>query len=158
MDIGCWEGKSTIALAHACDPETLLAVDTWEGNRDEHPDHPTVRLARERDVYSQFLVNVRLLTHGNVQPVRSDCHEFLGRWQGPIKFAHIDASHDYRSVRRTIDGVLPWIVAGGVICGDDFETADLSRHDLEGGVERAVRETLPGFQHVHNLWLWHKPL
>jgi len=158
MDIGCWEGKSTIALAHGCDPETLIAVDTWEGNRDEHPDHETVRLARQRDVYGQFAANVRALTNGNVQPMRCDCHDFLQRWRGPIKFAHIDASHDYASVHLAIEALLRWVVPGGLLCGNDFQTASANRADLAGGVERAVREALPGFEQFHNLWLWRRPL
>jgi hypothetical protein len=157
VEIGCWEGKSTIGLANACFPETLLAVDTWAGNADEHPDHPTVQLAKQRDVFAQFLSNVELQTLGNVEPVRRDCHDFLATWTGPIKFVHIDASHDYHSVRRTIEGCLPWLVDGGVLCGDDFLSANATRTDLGGGVERAVRECLPGFQQIQNFWVWQRP-
>jgi beta-1,4-mannosyl-glycoprotein beta-1,4-N-acetylglucosaminyltransferase len=156
IEIGCWEGKSTVALAHACHPEPLIAIDTWEGNRDESPDHGSVHLARQRDIYGQFLVNIQLLTKGNVRPFRADCHEFLNTWRDPIKFAHIDASHDYVSVKRTLKALLPWIVPGGLLCGDDILTASAGRQDLNGGVERAVRETLPGWQQVHNLWMWRK--
>jgi hypothetical protein len=116
----------------------------------------TVHLARQRDIYRQFLINVQLLTKGNVKPVRADCHQFLETWRGPIKFCHIDASHDYRSVRRTLEAVLPSVVAGGVLCGDDILTAPASRQDLDGGVERAVQETLQGWEQVHNLWFWRK--
>jgi beta-1,4-mannosyl-glycoprotein beta-1,4-N-acetylglucosaminyltransferase len=156
MEIGCWEGKSTVALAHACHPEPLIAIDNWEGSRDESPAHGSVHLARQRDIHGQFLVNIHLLTKGNVKPVRADCHEFLRSWHGPIKFAHVDASHDYTSVKRTLEALLPWVVPGGLICGDDILTASISRQDLDGGVERAVRDVLPGWQQVHNLWLWRK--
>jgi predicted O-methyltransferase YrrM len=156
IEIGSWEGKSTVALAHACHPQLLLAIDTWEGSRDEDPEHGSVHLARERDIYGQFLINIQLLTKGNVKPVRADCHEFLKTWRGPIKFAHIDASHDYISVKRTLEAMLPWMVPGGLLCGDDILTASASRQDLDGGVERAVRETLPGWQQFHNLWTWRK--
>jgi beta-1,4-mannosyl-glycoprotein beta-1,4-N-acetylglucosaminyltransferase len=77
IEIGCWEGKCTITLANACPPEPLIAVDTWTGNAAEDPDHITVRLARERDVFAQFQKNVRLLTPGNVVPTRCDAHDFL---------------------------------------------------------------------------------
>lgn len=154
VEIGCWEGKSTIALANAWYPEQVLAVDTWQGSLDESPSHATVVIATQRDVYSQFLANVQLLTKGNVTPVRQDCHAWLEGWGQPLKFVHIDASHDYRSVSRTIAACLPRLVPGGVLCGDDFQSADLTRRDLDGGVERAVRELLPGFEQVHNLWIW----
>jgi beta-1,4-mannosyl-glycoprotein beta-1,4-N-acetylglucosaminyltransferase len=154
IEIGCWEGRSTIALAHTCYPDPLLAIDTWTGSMDESPDHVTVALARERDVWTQFWCNVELLTKGNVNPIKIDCHEFLHSWRGPIKFIHIDASHDFRSVKRTIEAVLPWLVPGGIVCGSDFENASTQRNDLDGGVERAVRELLPGFIQKGNLWYW----
>ena len=156
IEIGSWEGKSTIGLAHAAYPEPLLAVDTWQGSSDENPEHGSVHLARQRDVYGQFLTNIQLLTKGNVKPIRANCHDFLKRWQGPIKFAHIDASHNFRSVKQTLEALLPWMVSGGVLCGDDFLAASASRTDVDGGVERAVREILTGWQSIHNLWLWRK--
>jgi predicted O-methyltransferase YrrM len=154
LEIGSWEGKSTAVLANACYPETLVAVDTWQGNLDEAADHPSVLIARQRDVLGVFLRNMAALTRGNVLALRMDCHEFLTRCVGPVKFCHIDASHDYRSVRRTIEALLPMIVAGAVLCGDDIQTAHAGRTDLQGGVERAVRECLPGFQEVGNFWRW----
>lgn len=157
FDIGCWEGRSTIALAQTCYPAELLALDSWTGYPDESPDHPTVRLTRERDVFSQFLANVHLLAPDNVRVERRNAHDFLRDWHGPIRFAHLDASHTYQAVRQLIETLQPWMVADGVLCGDDFETADQSRQDLQGGVERAVRESLPAFQQIHNLWLWRKP-
>jgi beta-1,4-mannosyl-glycoprotein beta-1,4-N-acetylglucosaminyltransferase len=155
--IGCWEGKLTIALANACHPERLLAVDTWTGNAEEDPNHVTVRLARERDVFGQFEKNVHLLTSGNVVPVRRRPHEFLAEWSGPLKFVHIDSSNDYHSVRRTIESCLRWIVPGGILCGDDFQSAGITRYDLNGGVERAVCELLPDFEQSNNFWLWRRP-
>jgi len=32
IEIGCWEGKSTVALANAVYPQVIDAVDTWQGN------------------------------------------------------------------------------------------------------------------------------
>jgi beta-1,4-mannosyl-glycoprotein beta-1,4-N-acetylglucosaminyltransferase len=157
VEIGCWEGKLTIALANACHPESLIAVDTWAGSFAESPDHITVQLARERDVYAQFEKNVRLLTSGNVVPWRCDVQAFFSEWSAPFKFVHIDASHDYQSVRQTIEASLRWICPGGVLCGDDFESAGMSRIDLDGGVERAVRELLPGFEQMGNFWCWRRP-
>jgi hypothetical protein len=157
VEIGCWEGKSTIAIANACHPEPVIAVDTWAGSLAEGPGHPTVLIARERDVFGQFRSNIEALTRGNVTPVRQECLAWLTAWDQPLKFVHIDASQDYGSVRRTIELCLPHVGPGGVLCGDDFQTADASRTDLDGGVERAVRETLPGFEQQHNFWLWQRP-
>ena len=44
------------------------------------------------------------------------------------------------------------MVKGGIICGDDYQTASIYRHDLHGGVERAVKEALPNHNSIDNLW------
>lgn len=155
LEIGCWEGRSTVALAKACDPELLVAVDTWEGNTDESPYHASILLAKQRDVYGRFLKNIELLTNGNVKPVKEDCHKFLAGFGEPTKFLHLDASHDYESVRRTLQAAVPLIVPGGIICGDDYRTAHERRADLNGGVQKAVKDTFgTKFLTRGNFWYW----
>jgi hypothetical protein len=80
--------------------------------------------------------------------------KWLKIFNEPVKFIHIDASHEYDSVAETIKLILPNMVKGGIICGDDFINAHIGRTDLNGGVEKAVRELLPGFQNKGNLWFW----
>jgi beta-1,4-mannosyl-glycoprotein beta-1,4-N-acetylglucosaminyltransferase len=150
IEIGCWEGRSTVALANACHPKTLLAVDTWMGNLAEDPEHATVQRLRERDVWRAFLRNLRLLTAGNVQPVVADSQSFWERHRGNVKFCHIDGSHDYASVHADIAGGMRFLVPGGILCGDDY-----GPH--APGVIRAVDELLPGFEHSGKLWFWQRP-
>jgi len=154
VEVGCWEGKSTIALANACYPSVVNAVDTWEGNVDENPDHPNIQIARDRNVFDVFRQNVAAGTKGNVRPHRMHSSRFFAEFRQPIKFCHIDASHDYESVKRDILGAREWLVPGGILCGDDFKSAGRHRADLGGGVERAVREVLPGFGARRNFWWW----
>jgi predicted O-methyltransferase YrrM len=158
VEFGSWEGKSTCALANAVSPDVVIAVDTWQGNTDESPDHESVGIARERDVHETFIANIASLTKGNVMPVVQDCHEFMRDFSEPVKLCHIDACHDYQSVKRSIERVLPLVVSGGVLCGDDIVFANSSRADLDGGVERAVSESLPGYKSSGNLWYWVRPV
>ena len=156
IEIGCWEGKSTISLANGCFPETLICNDTWLGNVQESiitgATHVTELILRERDVYSIFINNMENNTKKNYIIVKEDCIEWLKRFEGSIKFIHIDASHEYESVYETINLALPKMVNGGIICGDDYQTANINRNDLHGGVERAVKETLPNHNNIDNLW------
>lgn len=154
IEIGCWEGRSTIALAHGLYPQKLYAVDTWEGSKAENPNHESVTFAKRRDVHAQFLRNISELTDGNVIPVKSDGHEFLRNFSGRIKFAHIDACHDYDSVSKTLQLLKPLMTRCGIICGDDIIASSVNRRDLNGGVERAVNEHLPGYKTIGNLWHW----
>jgi hypothetical protein len=155
IEIGCWEGRSTAVIANAIFPETVVAVDTWQGSISEGPDHETVRLARSRDIFAIFQENMRL-GRGNVMAKRMDAMEFLRQEGGPVKFCHVDAAHDYPSVRAQLEYLLPKLVRGGILIGHDYQTAHTARDDLQGGVQRAVRELLP--QHAvqgNNWWYVH---
>lgn len=94
------------------------------------------------------------LTKGNYEIIKKDCLEWLKTFNQSIKFIHIDASHDFDSVFNTIQLVLPLMVKGGIICGDDFINASQDRIDLKGGVENAVRTSLPTFKNIGNLWFY----
>ena len=156
IEIGCWEGKSSICLANTCFPEVLICNDTWLGNIQESLItgvlHPTEIILKHRDVYSNFINNMETHTQKNYLVVKRDCIEWLKTFDGSIKFIHIDASHEYESVFETINLVLPKLVKVGIICGDDYINANINRHDLHGGVERAVKETLPNHTNIGNLW------
>ena len=156
IENGCWEGKSTINLANACFPETLICNDTWLGNVQESIitgiTHATEEILKHRDVYNIFINNMNSNTQKNYVVVKEDCIEWLKKYDGHVKFIHIDASHEYESVYETIKLVLPKMVKGGIICGDDYLSANIHRHDLHGGVERAVRETLPNHKNIGDLW------
>jgi predicted O-methyltransferase YrrM len=160
IEIGCWKGKSTAAIANVVHPETLHAVDTWMGNIDEGKVtgkiHPTVKEAQRIDIFKIFQENMATHTQGNVVPHKQDCFEYLAGLEDDVKFCHIDASHDYVSVKHTLEMLLPKMVEGGILVGDDFQSANMHRKDLEGGVEKAVRECLPGFRSKRNYWWWKK--
>lgn len=153
IENGCWEGKSTMALANACYPEELLCNDTWEGNIEEAKvsgvEHPTVILVKTQNVYENFIKNMDLFTKKNYKVVKQDCLEWLPTITEPIKFCHIDASHDYYSVKKTIDLVKPLMVEGGIMCGDDYP-CDYESH--AGGVYRAVNESFPNVNVFERLW------
>ena len=160
IEIGCWEGKSTIFMTMAAYPEIVICNDTWLGNVAESQvtgqEHITEKIVKERDVYARFLENMQKETQNNFLVVKEDCLKWLPTLKTPVKFCHIDASHEYESVNETIKLLLPLMVKGGILCGDDFINANAERSDLHGGVERAVRENLPDFNHVNNLWYWQK--
>lgn len=130
IEVGCWEGRSTVVIANACAPDRVLAVDTWLGSAGEE----CWEIAASRDVFSIFQHNIAEMTVGNVTPVKMDWQQFFAEWDGPIKFLHIDGEHSYEAVRANIEAALPHMVSGGVICGHDAG---------ESCVMTAVRDVLP---------------
>lgn len=161
VEVGSWKGKSTIALAQVFDPDIVCAVDTWRGSIDESPDHETVRIIAQQNIREVFQSNVRIYGLPNIQMYVMDWREFFTNYRtrtfrDGIRFLHLDGSHDYHSVFDNIQAALPHIVPGGMICGDDILTAHAGRTDLYGGVEKAVRDALPGYGQNGNFWWWRK--
>jgi hypothetical protein len=90
IEIGCWEGKSTVRLANECYPKVLICNDTWLGNVEESKltgiVHPTEMILKERDVFGIFKNNMDSLTKGNYLVIREDCIKWLTSFTGKIKF------------------------------------------------------------------------
>lgn|GEM_PF-2745424 len=154
IEFGCWEGKSTVAIANACFPENLDAVDNWKGSLEESLNHETVALASGRDIFKIFSDNIRSLTKGNITPCQQDCFAYLAGLKQSVKFCNIDASHDYKSVKMIIEMLLPKLVNNAILCGDDYYSADIDRTDLDGGVQRAVMEMCPFCANKSNFWIY----
>ena len=144
IEVGCWEGRSTVALANAVHPATVDAVDTWAGS----PGEISADLAGRRDVYATFADNVAELTAGNVAPHRMGWRDYFAADLGPVRFIHIDAEHTYREAFDTITTVLPLMSPGGIICGDDA-------HHLP--VISAVVDALGPVDREATLWVWEVP-
>jgi predicted O-methyltransferase YrrM len=139
IEVGCWEGRSTVHLANAISPKMLQAVDTWEGS----PGEVSEALANDgRDVYATFLENTAEFP--NIVPHKMGWREYFDGNERPIAFVHIDGPHTYEEVKDNIETVLPLMVDGGVICGDDAAWE---------GVRQAVIDTL-GDANVDAGTLW----
>ncbi len=142
IEVGSWEGRSTLALANAVWPEMVHAVDTWEGALTEPSQ---LEIVKHRDVYQRFVDNVAAGTRGNVTPHRMSWEDF--RWNRKIKFLHIDGEHTYEAVKDNLLVALPHVVKGGVVCGDDASHPP---------VIEAVREVLGPVRLEASLWIWKK--
>ena len=146
IEIGSWEGRSTVALANAIHPRMVHAVDTWAGS----PGEISFALAAERDVYATWQANVAELTEGNVTAHRMGWRDYVPTITEPVALCFIDAEHTYTEVRDNILAILPHLSSGGVLCGDD------TQHEP---VRRAVADCLP----IHEVWVkgvvwsWRKP-
>lgn len=153
IEVGSWEGRSTIALANAAYPDIVHAVDTWKGS----PGEISSELAKQRDVYTRFLTNIAEYTRGNVNPYRMGWrHYFIHRmWETDseakgidpprkIRLLFIDAEHTYKEVRENIEKALPHMAPGGIICGDD------AHHPP---IRRAVLDMFPTAKVAASVWL-----
>lgn len=123
IEIGSWEGRSTIALANAAWPAIVHAVDTWGGS----PGEISAQLAAERDVYATFESNIAAETRGNIEAHRQDWRTYFAEDRTPVRLCFIDAEHTYAEVRDTILTVLPFMATAGIVCGDDNHHPPIQR-------------------------------
>lgn len=144
IELGCWQGYSTHSIVNHIYPSELQVVDHFLGNIDESATEITVLLAAQRNIEKEFKDNMKLLTKGNYKLHNQDCIAWLMANKEPIRFSHIDASHDYQSVFETIKLVKEQTVEDGIICGDDFRKLP---------VAQAVGDSFKDFEtDGHNLW------
>lgn len=144
VEIGAWEGRSTVAMARAAHPRPVHTVDTWAGS----PAEISSDLAARRDVHAQWAANVQHYTLGNVIEHRMGWRDYTP--SGPVAVVFIDAEHTRIEVRDTILAFLPRMVEGGIICGDD------AHHPP---VQQGVYDCLPkrDVETIATLWYWRRP-
>lgn len=129
VEVGSWEGKSSVFLANEIKPRTLHCFDHWLG----HDSDLTADLAAERDVAAEFRENMDALTSGNYEAHRGDWRDTLIPFLAdhPVRFLYLDAAHTYDEVSAQLAVIVPALVPGGVLAGDDYGRP---------GVKRAVTE------------------
>lgn len=127
VEIGAWEGRSTIALLEAC-RGTVFAVDPWKGNGGS---------------YSEFIYNTSPFENLVIMKMPSvRASSILNGTEVDMVF--IDGDHNYTSIRSDIDAWLPRTKK--IICGHDY--AD----PLSPGVKIAVDETFGDVELVSSIW------
>jgi hypothetical protein len=137
IEVGCWKGRSTYAIASACQGQ-VLCVDTWKGSSEE--EH---KEAARKDVYSDWKRNV--LGLDNVIPLRMTSLEAaIHAPESDMVF--IDASHKYEDVLADIAAWLP--KAKKIICGHDYMD---TKHP---GVRKAVDEVFGDSVRVEADSIW----
>lgn len=121
VEIGCWKGRSTRAMAENT-LGTVYAVDTWKGTEaDGH--FKELDGKSEHWLIKEFFKNLWTLQPFNVCAARMPSiqgADFL-KSEGSFDMIFIDAAHDYASVKADIEFWLPLLAPGGLFCGHDYD-------------------------------------
>lgn len=160
LEIGPWEGRTSVSICSSIAPQVLLCVDKWNGFTFESStvgyEHKTVTTAKSTNVKELFLKNMSIHVLDNYRVMETDAIELSQILKTPLKFLHINADNNYEFVNACIKSYLPNLIKGGIICGYHYMTAGLHRNDLGGGVQKAVDENIPNRLFKGDLWWWQK--
>lgn len=154
LELGVWKGASTIFMAKRMKERgaggVVLAVDTWLGSS-EHRLNPEWRgwLGLESGLptlYRMFLANVVAAgVQDYVVPLPLDsinAAQVVSALGIRPDAMHVDAGHDYRSVKADLETWWPLLSERGVLIGDDYDPSGASWPGVKEAVDEFARETL----------------
>jgi predicted O-methyltransferase YrrM len=150
VEVGSWKGKSSafmaVEIANSNKNIEFYCVDTWEGSS-EHKLLDNIDL-----LYHQFILNMKPLEK-HYKAIRMNSIEAAKGFENDsLDFVFIDASHEYKDVKKDIQAWLPKVKKGGVLAGHDYYLD----YDFFPGVKKAVDESLRGFKTSENCFIYTK--
>jgi hypothetical protein len=132
VEIGSYEGKSTVAIARGLTAGSLLfAVDPHTGDRSE------VERGEDVDTFLQFIENTEKLK--NIIPIRESSVEAAAIFNNSmIDFIFIDGWHSESAVHQDINAWLPFCCEELTIIFDDWQQMEVAN-----GILRNIHKLPP---------------
>lgn len=145
--IGCSDPGSLVALANACHPEPLWAVDDWSDSLESAPGENDASIGGGQGPYAAFLHALRVLTPGNARPIILRAEDFLRGHDTAIKLCCLGAPRSVGDLFSVVSSVRERMTPGGILCGVEPPAQGQ-------GIRPAVDELLPGCNHEGGFWSW----
>ena len=138
LEVGCYEGRSTVLLASLGRP--VYAVDPFGGFHSEDPSGERTFTTFISNMASRKITNV-ILTRKRIE----DCYPIL---LSKFGFAYLDGDHTYRGTREQIEAAV-WRQSDIIAIHDVNDSGDGAE------VKRAALELLgPWDERVERLAVW----
>lgn len=151
VEIGSWKGRSTRALIDHTEGN-VWAIDHWRGQElTESPTSLDVEVAERGSdaIFNEFCSNTENIssTLWVIRRSSAEAAEVFKTFHTHVNvdMVFLDGEHAYAGVKADIELWTPFLISGGLLCGHDW---------WHGGIKRAVRELVPGFQVVPDTNIW----
>jgi hypothetical protein len=113
LEIGSFEGRSTVFIGELKNTNSITAVDTWEGS-DEHNDISFIK------VFENFKKNLNILQKSNINFFKTTSDNFFKNNKNVYNLIYLDGSHEYSQVKKDFVNSLNCLEKNGYIICDDF--------------------------------------
>jgi len=140
VEIGCWQGKSSVCLASGLAGKfrpRLCCIDPFDASGDG-ASAPTYGERAEQvggALRQTFEANLREAGLRELIDVKQGfSHEHAQQWRDPIDLLFVDGDHSYDAVRRDFEDWAPRIRPGGYLVLHDVV------HPVHQGPRRVVQE------------------
>ena len=135
VEIGSFQGKSTIALAQLAAHYGLGPVVSIDPHDAPCATDPSLGvLSSSFESFQSALCSAGIAGHVEIQRARSA--EVAKRWNRPIRFLWIDGDHTWAGVKQDFDLFSPFLVDGAIVALHD------ALHEFEGPIRVFVEEIL----------------
>ena len=121
LEIGSFEGRSTVFISELENMNSVTAVDTFEGS-DEYekngmPKHDGVSF---KTVYKNFKTNLKLVNKKKINFFKDTSDNFFLNNKFQFNLIYIDGSHHYDNVKKDFKNAYNCIEKNGIMIFDDF--------------------------------------
>lgn len=118
VEIGSWQGKSTIWLGKGAEKVNakVYAIDPHTGDSSEIIE----QYGGHIDTFDSFLRNIKKSSLENtVYPIKKHSYHALGDVKEEIDLLFIDGAHEYEAVKKDYEMWFPKLKEGGIIAFHD---------------------------------------
>lgn len=117
VEIGSWQGKSTICLAIGSKdgPKSLVyAIDSHTGSKEHRRKYGPINTLK---IFKQNIKKAEVFPY--VKTLVTTSQKAAQKFYKPIELIFIDGSHDYQTVKSDFQSWWPHIINGGVMAFHD---------------------------------------
>jgi hypothetical protein len=119
LEIGSYEGRSTVFISEQKNTRSVMAVDTFKGS-DEYDGMIKHKHVSFETVYKNFTTNLNLVNKKNLNFLRDTSDNFFENNKSQFNLIYIDGSHHYDNVKKDFINAYNCIEKNGILIFDDF--------------------------------------
>lgn len=113
LEIGSFEGRSTVYISELKNINSIMCVDTFEGG-DEHSN------VNFKEVFNNLNYNLKKTPNQNYKIFKGKSNNFFTQNSKKFNLIYIDGSHYYEDVKSDFENSLNYLEKGGILICDDF--------------------------------------
>ena len=121
LEIGSFEGRSTVFISELKNIKSVMAVDTFEGS-DEYDKNGMVKHNHVsfEVVYENFKTNLKLVNKKDINFLKDTSDNFFTNNKSQFNLIYIDGSHHYDNVKKDFINAYNCTEKNGIMIFDDF--------------------------------------
>jgi predicted O-methyltransferase YrrM len=121
LEIGSFEGRSTVFIAEQNNLYSITAVDPWEqGNTNDEISLLVKSNYSAEKIFENFKHNIKLIKKPNINYIKNTSDKFFINNENNYNLIYIDGSHEASQVKKDFVNAFNCLEKSGILICDDF--------------------------------------